>query len=158
MMRKKVLDKIYGWPLRACENINWVHVAGSCGHLMNLRVAYKIYWLNEAFVTNTAVWFVMSYIFNVDKNPTDARVSRYLFTAKLLYMFRVSQHPSSGVLKTVPAASGTGHNTCTATPLLHGLIWTGLYESSRQVVWPVPEAAGTVFNTPDDGCCDTRNM
>jgi len=20
---------------------------------------------------------------------------------------------------------------------------------------PVPEAAGTVFNTPDDGCCDT---
>ena len=26
-------------------------------------------------------------------------------------MFRVSQHPSSGVLKTVPAASGTGHST-----------------------------------------------
>jgi len=22
----------------------------------------------------------------------------------------------------------------------------------------VPEAAGTVFNTPDDGCCDTQNM
>ena len=53
----------------------------------------------------------------VDKNPTDATVCRYLFTAKLLYMFRVSQHPSSGVLKTVPAASGTGHTTCTATPL-----------------------------------------
>jgi len=52
----------------------------------------------------------------------DAAVCRYLFTAKLLYMFRVSQHPSSGVLKTVP------------------------------------EAAVTVFNTPDDGCCDTRNM
>jgi len=43
------------------------------------------------------------------KNPTDATVCRYLFTAKLLYMFRVSQHPSSGVSKTVPAASGTGH-------------------------------------------------
>ena len=37
-------------------------------------------------------------------------------------MFRVSQHPSSGVLKTVPAASGTGHITCTATPLQRGLI------------------------------------
>ena len=37
-------------------------------------------------------------------------------------MFRVSQRPSSGVLKTVPAASGTGHTTCTATPLLRGLI------------------------------------
>ena len=46
----------------------------------------------------------------------------YLFIGKLLYMFRVSQHPSSGLLKSVPAASGT------------------------------------VFNTPDDGCCDTRNM
>jgi len=26
------------------------------------------------------------------------------------YMFRVSPYPSSGVLKTVTAASGTGHN------------------------------------------------
>ena len=37
-------------------------------------------------------------------------------------MFRVSQHPSSGVLKTVTAASGTGHNTGTATSLQRGLI------------------------------------
>jgi len=64
--------------------------------------------------------------FNVNKNPTDATVCRYLrvFTAKLLYMFRVSQHPSSGVLKTVPAVSGTGHNTGTATSLQRGLIGT----------------------------------
>jgi len=75
----------------------------------------------------------MHKFFNVNKNPTDATICRYLFTAKLLFMFRVSQHPSSGVLKTVPAASGTGHTTCTAT-------------------------AGTVFNTPHDGCCDTRKM
>jgi len=40
----------------------------------------------------------------------DPTACRYLFTAKLLYMFRVSQHLSSGVLKTVTAASGTGHN------------------------------------------------
>ena len=65
----------------------------------------------------------------MNKNPTDATVCRYIFTAKLLYMFRVSQHPSSGVLKTLPAASGTGHNTCTATPIQRGLIWTGLCES-----------------------------
>jgi len=43
------------------------------------------------------------------KIQQDATVCRYLFTAKLLYMFRVSQHPSSGVLNTVSAASGTGH-------------------------------------------------
>ena len=66
--------------------------------------------------------------FNVNKNPTDATVCRYLFTAELLYMFRVSQHPSSGVLKTVPAASGTGHNTGTATSLQRGLIGTELTE------------------------------
>ena len=45
----------------------------------------------------------------------DATVCRYLFTAKSLYMFQVSQHQSSGVLKTVTAAYGTGHNTGTAT-------------------------------------------
>jgi len=83
--------------------------------------------------------------FNVNKNPTDATVCRYLFTAKLLYIFRVSQHPSSGILKSLPAASGTGHTICTATPLQRGLFLT-------------PAAAGTVFITPDDGCCDTRNM
>jgi len=51
-----------------------------------------------------------------------ATVCRYLFTAKSLYVFRVSQHPSSGVLKTVTATSGTGHNTGTATSLQRGLI------------------------------------
>jgi len=56
-------------------------------------------------------------------------------------MFRVSQHPSSGVLKTVTAASSTGHNTGTAAPLQRGLIGTAV----------------AVFSTPDDGCCDTRN-
>jgi len=54
------------------------------------------------------------------KIQPDLTVCRYLFTAKLLYMFRLSQHPSSGVLKTVTAASGTGHNTGTATSLQRG--------------------------------------
>ena len=37
-------------------------------------------------------------------------------------MFRVSQHPSSGALKTVTATSGIGHNTGTATFFQRGLI------------------------------------
>jgi len=37
-------------------------------------------------------------------------------------MFRVSQHPSSGVLKTVTAAFVTGHNTGTATSFQRGQI------------------------------------
>jgi len=56
------------------------------------------------------------------KIQPDATVCRYLFTTKSLYMFLVSQHPSSGVLKTVTATSGTGHNTVTATSLQCGLI------------------------------------
>jgi len=43
--------------------------------------------------------------------------------------FGCPSHPSSGVHKTVTAASGTGHS-----------------------IWPVPEAAVTVLCTPDDGC------
>ena len=56
------------------------------------------------------------------KIQLDATVCRYIFTVKLLYMFRESQHPSSGVLKTETAASGTGHNTGAATSLQRGLI------------------------------------
>jgi len=82
---------------------------------------------------------------NVDKKvQLDATVCRHLFTAKSLYMFRVSQHPPSGALKTVTATSGIGHNTGTATSFQRGLIRT--------------QVAVTVFSAPDDGCCDTRNM
>ena len=56
------------------------------------------------------------------KIQPDAAVCRYLFTAKSLDMFRLSQHTSSAVLKTVTAASGTGHNFGTATSLQRGLI------------------------------------
>jgi len=69
------------------------------------------------------------------KIQPDATVCRYLFTVKSLYMFRVSQHPSSGVLKTV---TGTGHNIGTATSLQRGLIGTGLCEardSHKPVCW-----------------------
>jgi len=69
------------------------------------------------------------------KIQPDATVCRYLFTAKSHYMFRVSQHPSSGVLKTVTATSGTGHNNGTATSLQRGLIRTRWREVA------VPEAA-----------------
>ena len=92
------------------------------------------------------------------KIQPDATVCRYVFTAKSLYMFRVSQHPSSGVLKTVTAASGTDHNTGTATSFQRGMIRSRWRELAVPVLWPVPEAAVTVFSTLDDGCCDTRNM
>jgi len=45
-----------------------------------------------------------------------------IFTAKSLYMFRASQHPSSEVLKTLTATFGIGHNTGTATSFQRGLI------------------------------------
>ena len=59
-------------------------------------------------------WFRASW-FNVNKKvQLDATICRHLFTSRSLYMFRVSQHPSSGALKTVTAAwsrlqSWSGH-------------------------------------------------
>jgi len=87
------------------------------------------------------------------KIQLDATVRSLIYlTANSLYMFRVSQHSSSGVLKTVTAASGTGHNIGTATSLPSNVASLATFEG------PVPEAAVTVFSTPDDECCDTRNM
>jgi len=80
----------------------------------------------------------------VNKNPTDATVCRYLFNAKLLYMFRVSQYPSSGVLKIVTAASGTGHNTGAATSLQLGLQAT-LEESSCTSIMTCTGGCGYSF-------------
>jgi hypothetical protein len=49
-------------------------------------------------------------IYRVNKKvQLDAIVCTHLFTAKSLYMFRASQHPSSGALKTVTATSGALH-------------------------------------------------
>jgi len=62
------------------------------------------------------------------KIQPDATACRYLFTTKSLYMFRVSQHPSSGVLKIVTAAYGTGK----AVPLQ---AWSGP-EGSRKLRFP----------------------
>ena len=56
------------------------------------------------------------------KIPLDATVCRHLCNAESLYMFRVSPHPSSRVLKTVTTASGTGHNIGAATSLQRGQI------------------------------------
>ena len=60
------------------------------------------------------------------KIQRDATVCRYLFTAKSLYMFRVSQHPPSGVIKTV---TGTGHNIGTATYFQRGQIGNDLFHA-----------------------------
>ena len=49
-------------------------------------------------------------------------------------MFPVSQRPSSGVLKTVTAASGTGHNTGAATSLQRGPIGPRWGEVAAQVL------------------------
>jgi len=53
----------------------------------------------------------------------DATVCSLIYiTAESLYMFRVAQHPSSGVLKNVTTASGTCHNIRKATSLQRGQI------------------------------------
>ena len=68
-------------------------------------------------------FLTLNVIYNVNKKvQLDATVCRRLFTAKSLYMFRASQRPSSGALKTVTATSGIGHNAGTAASFQRGLI------------------------------------
>ena len=56
--------------------------------------------------------------------PHRSPVCRYLFTAKSLYMFRVSTAPIIRSTKSVTKASGTGHNIGTATSLrYYDLYW-----------------------------------
>jgi len=51
------------------------------------------------------------------------------------------------------------YSTCFGCHSTHHQEYYKLYpQPTVQVILLVPEAAGTVFNTPDDGCCDTRNM
>ena len=51
------------------------------------------------------------------------------------------------------------YSTCFGCHSTHHQEYSKLYpQPPVQVILIVPEAAGTVFNTPYDGCCDTRNM
>ena len=54
--------------------------------------------------------------------------------------------PSSGIQKTVTASSGTGHSI-----LQRGLIRPRWRKAVAPLLWPVPEAAATVYCIPDDG-------
>jgi hypothetical protein len=73
--------------------------------------------------------------FNVnEKIQLDATVRRNLFTAKTLYMFRAALRPSSGVLKTVTATSGIGHNIGAAASFQRGLIRTSWMEAAAPIL------------------------
>jgi len=62
--------------------------------------------------------------------------------------FGCQPHPSSGVHKTVTAASGTGHIFCAASFLQRG---QASLATAAQKIWPVLEAVVTVLCT-HDGC------
>ena len=63
--------------------------------------------------------------------------------------FGCQPHLSSGVHKTVTAASGTGHIFCASTSLQRGQANLNTLEGGSCIV---PEAVVTVLCTPDDGC------
>jgi len=87
-------------------------VAVSTSVKMTRKYCLRFFFMYLKFRTKKGYFAVLI------KIQPDATVCTYLFTLKSLYMFRVSQHPSSGVLKTVTAASITG----TATFLQRGPI------------------------------------
>ena len=65
--------------------------------------------------------------------------------------FGCTSQPSSGIHKTVTAASGTGHSIWATTFHQRGQ-WPRWRKIVAQILWPVPEAIVTVLCTPDYGC------
>jgi len=61
-------------------------------------------------------------------------------------------HPSSGAHQTLTTASGTGHSVRATIFLQRGLIRPRWRKVVAQILWPVPEAAVTVWCIADDGC------
>jgi len=71
----------------------------------------------------------------VEEIQQDATGCRYLFTAKLLYMFRTSIVPSSAVHKIVVADSGTDHTIWGASFFKRDhLIWSRLRKLAPKIV------------------------
>jgi len=64
--------------------------------------------------------------------------------------FGCPSHPSSGVHKTVTAASGTGLSL--SNNFLRRGQWSRWRKVVAQILWPVSEAAVTVLYNLDDGC------
>ena len=100
------------------------------------------------------------------KVQPDATVCRHLFTATSLYVFRVSgtHHQEYWKLYLLPLVY-----VMVMVPLLPSTVaWSGRVWASRSLKpvrirsrwkevttplpWHTPEAADTVFSTPDDGC------
>ena len=89
-------------------------------YLLALLGAHHFLRVSRIRVKSLTLRLLMSYM--LIKVQLDATVCSHLFTATSLYMFRVSSHPSSGVLKTVSATSGISHGNATVTSFHRGLI------------------------------------
>ena len=91
------------------------------------------------------------YIILIRSNKMQQYASIYLLQ-NYSTCFVCPSHPSSGVHKTVTAASGTGHSTRVTTFLECGLIRPRWRKVVTKILWPVPETAVTALCNPDDGC------
>ena len=81
----------------------------------------------------------------------DATVCRCLLLQNYSTRFGCPSRPSSGVHQTVTAASGTGHSIRAMTFCQRCLIRPRWQKVVALILWPIPEAAVTVWGTPDDG-------
>jgi len=77
---------------------NMLKLGGSSKSLFCIRLIQNYQNNIVYFIINTDIFSIIVYIFVNKKVQLDATVCGHLFTAKSLYMFRASQHPSSGAL------------------------------------------------------------
>jgi len=123
---------------RSCESVHWVYLCSGLNQMTNV-IELRLKKSNE-MKQYTDIYLLLNYS----------------------TCFGRPSHPSSGVHKTVVAASGTDHTIWWANNRIRAdlrpsgpkpaLIWSRLRKLAPQIVWSVPEAASTVLCTPDDGC------
>ena len=111
-------------------------------------------------VNRTCIFFIYIYIRgSVHRNSRLKKSNEKQQYADIYLLLNYStcfgrpSRPSSGVHKTVVAASGTDHTIWGASFFKRDqvLIWSRLNKLASQIIWSVPEAATTVLCTPDDG-------
>jgi hypothetical protein len=111
---------------------------------MNFRsmwyTSYKIHWRGMTYI-----WTVL-----IRSKKMQQYAGIYLLQVYSICFGR-PWRPSSGVQKTLTAAFGTGHSNGATTFLQRGLIRPRWWKVVAPLLWPVPEAAVTVFCTPDNG-------
>jgi len=132
------------------KHVEWLCRNKTCTVLHQVGVSFDLYYdARKHKIKKTAISFVLRQYGN--NYPTRCHRIQFIYICRLLNMFRMVFHPSSGAHNTVCRLSGINDN---CTPV-------SAQPRSRQVAVTVSLKTDTVDKVlwaPDDGWNITRNM